>query len=92
MGLLSSMLHFTEEQKVVVGLKVPPPTISLQKGLASLISAVVGPGSGSKAAPAEAPQLELQGDSLGEKWVNFLLQEATPSSTLSDSSKDGGFS
>ena len=60
---------------MVVGLRVPPPSISLTSGISSIYKAVLGPKEASEDRETREPP-QLEGDSLGEMWVNFLLQEA----------------
>jgi len=91
MKLLGNILHFTPEQEMVVGLRVPPPSISLQSGMSSLYSAVTslgGAGGGSSASPP--PPLDLQGDSLGELLVSFLEAESGTNSQPSSPKKAAG--
>jgi hypothetical protein len=80
MKLLGSILHFTPEQEVVVGLRVPPPSLSLKSGISSLYSAVASLGSvavgGTGGPSAPAPPMDLHGDNLGELLVSFLEAES----------------
>lgn len=94
MKLLGNILHFSPEQEMVVGLRVPPPTLSLQSGMNSLFSAVSSLGSvatgavgGARSSASGLPQppMDLRGDNLGELLVSFLEAESGPTNRSDDS-------
>lgn len=72
LDLISRVLDFTEEQQVATGLRPPPvlnfPIVnSTGSVFSSILSSVVG-------APPAQP-VEVQGDSLAELWINYLLTQ-----------------
>ena len=84
MKLISNVLNFTDEQQVIVGIKVPPPS--------NLISSIYSVFSGSNL-PKDTPAVDASSSngnasSLAELWVDFLLQEASVKSPQSSKSID----
>jgi hypothetical protein len=62
--IMASLLHFTEEEKDKVGVGDNPHTGPIGK----VVGAVT--------APLPHSDLHLEGDTVREKWVSFLLSEA----------------
>lgn len=115
--LIGRMLCFTDEQKVAVGLLVAPRNVNPVGYISSLIGGMVtGPGNRPEE-DIKIPEVQLstelfsllsdychlvlQGESLAEMWVNFLLEESDgkqpsgqglPGNFSTASSRTGSFS
>ena len=67
--LMASVLHFTDEEKARVGVYVSGDGIHGVGPLGKVVDVVAAP------LPHNLDNVELDGDSVREKWVNFLLAE-----------------
>lgn len=72
--LIAKILKFTDEEKLIVGLKPPPLQTSLTNSLFSILR---GTSTQTSSLGAHANSEDEENRSLAELWVNFLLDESS---------------
>ena len=80
LGLIARILLFTDEQKEIVGLKVPPTSKIISSLFNSIITGggIIAPTDSSDPLRQNATPLKpkVEGNNLAELWVNFLIAES----------------
>ncbi len=80
LGLIARILLFTDEQKEIVGLKVPPTSKIISSLFNTIITGggIIAPTDSSDPLRQNATPLKpkVEGNNLAELWVNFLIAES----------------